>query len=254
MLSSANVTGAEVLRGKVAVVIGASRGIGRAIAMALGVAGAEVIVGCHEQLSHAKFVCKEIEERGGRAFAVSADITQPDEIAFLFDEVERVFGRSANILINSAGFCPPGYLTDISEEAWASVLDINLGGPWRCTAEFTRRFDSECGHVVNISSTAAFSPYPRSHHYVAAKAGLIGITRSLALELAPRIRVNAIAPGYVLTERHREDAERCTAMAKETPLGRLVRPEEIAGICLLLISSDAPITGQVIVVDGGHGI
>lgn len=239
----------------IAVVTGGSRGIGRAICHTLGRAGIRVIVGCRENVELARQVCDEIERDGGSAVPFLADISNPQGAEALLQAPLHAFGKPANILVNNAGICSPGNLHTITDEDWQQVMATNLLGPWWTTRAFARLLEGQEGDIINIASTAATAPLGRSHHYVASKAALLGITKSLALELAPTIRVNAVVPGYVATERHKSGpVEDQGNILDRTPLGCIIEPSEIANAVSYFVTMQHHATGTALVVDGGWSI
>jgi NAD(P)-dependent dehydrogenase (short-subunit alcohol dehydrogenase family) len=239
------------LSGRIAIVAGASRGIGAAIATRFAAAGAEVIVHFHEHEASAR----ELSARLPGSLAVGADLTVPDEVEKLFDASARALGE-ADILVNNAGSYPLDALLEVSPESWTAVVEANLHAVHYTTQTFARRriAAKREGAIVNVASIEAERPAPAHSHYVAAKAGVVAYTRSAALELGPRgLRVNAVSPGLIWREGIEEAwPTGVAAFRKRAPLRRLGRPEEVAEACLFLASSRASfITGANLVVDGG---
>jgi 3-oxoacyl-[acyl-carrier protein] reductase len=236
------------LEGKLALVTGASRGIGRAIAAELARAGAEVVVGCRSGVEEAEALAEAI---GGRA--AQADVADPEEAARLVEEAGDL-----DILVNNAGLTRDGLIARMSEEDWKAVLDTNLGGVFHtCRAAARGMMRRRLGAIVNLTSVVGIHGNPGQTNYAASKAGIIGFTKSLARELAPRgVRANAVAPGYIqtaLTEVLPEEAQQ--AILANTPLARLGTPEDIAGAVRFLCSDEASfVTGEVLLVDGGLGM
>jgi 3-oxoacyl-[acyl-carrier protein] reductase len=236
------------LDGKTALVTGASRGIGRAIAQELARAGADVVVGYRSGADEATEVASEI---GGRA--VQADVSTPDEARRLVEEAGNV-----DILVNNAGLTRDGVLARMSDDDWRAVIDTNLSSIfYTCRAVTRPMMKKRGGAIVNISSVVGVHGNFGQTNYAASKAGIIGFTKSLARELGSRgVRANVIAPGYVksqLTDAIPEEA-RATMLAN-TPLGRLGDPEDVAGAVRFLCSDEASfITGEVLLVDGGLGM
>jgi 3-oxoacyl-[acyl-carrier protein] reductase len=236
------------LDGKVALVTGASRGIGRAIAAELADAGAQVVVGYRSARDEAEEVASEI---GGRA--VQADVGDPDEASRLVEEAGEL-----DVLVNNAGLTRDGLIARMSDEDWRVVLDTNLGGVFHtCRAAARGMMKRKSGSIVNLTSVVGVHGNPGQTNYAASKAGIIGFTKSLARELGSRgVRANVVAPGYVntrLTDVLPEEAK--DAMLSNTPLGRLGDPEDVAGAVRFLCSDEASfITGEVLLVDGGLGM
>src|SRR5436190_2462858 len=244
------------LQGKVAVVTGASKGIGAAIARGLAAEGAAVVVNSASSKAGADKVVAEIEKAGGKAVAVHGDVAREAEVKRLFVEANEAFGR-LDILVNNAGVYQFGALEDVTEAEFHRQFDTNVLGPILATREAAKRFGDGGGSVINVSSVASTKGLPGATVYGATKGALDQITRNHAIELAPRrIRVNTIAPGGVETEGTHSagiigsDFEK--QMVAETPLGRLGQPDDIAGVAVFL-ASDASrwITGERLVVSGG---
>jgi len=236
------------LDGKLALVTGASRGIGRGIAAELARAGAEVVVGYRGGADEAEELAKEI---GGRA--VQADVSDPEEAARLVEEAGDL-----DILVNNAGLTRDGLIARMSDEDWETVLDTNLGGTFHtCRAAARGMMRRRSGSIVNLTSVVGIHGNPGQTNYAASKAGIIGFTKALARELASRgVRANAVAPGYIqtaLTEVLPEEVQQ--AILANTPLARLGTPEDVAGAVRFLCSDEASfVTGEVLLVDGGLGM
>jgi 3-oxoacyl-[acyl-carrier protein] reductase len=244
------------LSGKVAVVTGASKGIGAAIAKSLAEAGASVVVNYSSSRDGAERVVAEIEKAGGKAVALHGSVAKAAEVKRLFVEAHEAYGR-LDILVNNAGVYAFQPIEDLTEGEFHREFDTNVLGPILATQEAVKRFGAEGGSVINISSVASTKGLAGATVYGATKAALDQITRNHAIELAPRkIRVNTIAPGGVETEGTHSagiigsDFEK--QMVAETPLGRLGQPDDIAGVAVFL-ASDASrwITGERLVVSGG---
>jgi len=244
------------LKGKVAIVTGASKGIGAGIARKLGNAGAAVVVNYASSREDADKVVKEITEAGGKAVAVQGDVSKPADVQRLFEETNKTFGVPS-ILVNNAGVFEFGPLESVTEDSFHRHFNINVLGTLLTTRESLKYFGPDGGSVINISSVVSESPVENSVVYSATKGAVDTITRGLALELAPRnIRVNTIAPGGVETEgSHRlgmvgSDFEK--QIIANTPLGRLGQPDDIAKVAEFLASDDSQwLTGERISASGG---
>lgn len=245
------------LTGEVAFVTGASSGLGARFAKVLAAQGAKVILGAR-RLDRLKALEEELESQGHKAAAVALDVSMPKDIAAAFEDVERRFG-TVTCLINNAGIARPGRALELSLEDWRSVIDINLNSVWWTAQEAGRRMVSakRAGSIINIASILGLRVDRGHAAYSAAKAGVLQITRSLAVELASHgIRVNAIAPGYIKTEMTQAylESSKGQAMIRGIPLQRCGEPSDLDGTLLLLASQRASgfMTGSTIVVDGGH--
>ena len=245
------------LDGRIAVVTGGSRGIGAAICEELAAAGATVVVNYARNAQLAEEVCGRIRDAGGSAQAVAGDISTATRAAGLVEQVESETGPIA-ILVNNAGITRDDLIMRLSEEAWRDVIDTNLGGAFfTCRAVARPMMKRRGGAIVNMSSIVGVRGNAGQTNYAASKAGLIGLTKSLAKELGSRgIRVNAIAPGYISTELTDVLPEPAReAILSGTPLGRLGDPADVARAVRFLVSDSAAfITGDVLAVDGGLGI
>ena len=236
------------LEGRTALVTGGSRGIGRAIAVELGEAGAAVVIGYRSGAEEAEAVAKEI---GGRA--VQADVSSPDEARALVEGAGDL-----DILVNNAGLTRDGVLARMTDDDWRSVIDTNLSSVfYTCRAASRGMMKRRAGSIVNVSSIVGLRGNWGQTNYAASKAGVIGFTKSLARELGSRgVRANVVAPGYIntrLTDVLPQEAR--DAMLANTPLGKLGDPEDVAGAVRFLCSDEASfITGEVLLVDGGLGM
>ncbi len=242
------------LNGKTAVVTGASRGIGRAIAIQLASEGANVVVNYSGSEQKAKEVVEEIIALGSKAIAVQANVADNDSVQNLMKTAIDEFG-SIDILVNNAGITRDNLLMRMKEDEWDDVIDTNLKGVFLCTKAVTRQMMKQrSGRIINISSIVGVMGNAGQANYVAAKAGVIGLTKTSARELASRnILVNAIAPGFITTEMTDELPEDIkNAMLAQIPLAKLGQPEHIAKAVLFLASDDSEyITGQTLQIDGG---
>lgn len=243
-----------MLENKIALVTGASRGIGRQIALTLAGLGAAVIVNYNGAKERAEEVVDEITKNGGRALAVQANIAVAEDVERLFKEAVAAFGR-IDILVNNAGITKDNLILKMSEEEFDAVLDTNLKGAFFCMKHAAKlMLKQKGGRIINISSISGIVGNPGQANYCAAKAGLIGITKSLARELGSRgITVNAVAPGFIETDMTRELSEQIRAgMLSQIPLKRAGSAEDVAQAVAFLASDHASyITGQTLQVNGG---
>lgn len=235
-----------------ALITGASKGLGRHIAYALGRAGCDVAVGYYTDEPGAQETIAAITKDHVQAIPVRIDVTNPQSIEQAVSAVEAVLGP-ITILVNNSGIVTRESLDVISLEHWNDVLNVCLRGAFLCSQTVGPRIkNAGGGAIINIASTAAFRPEPRAHHYVAAKAGLVGLTKALALSLAPQVTVNAIAPGYIASPRHdKSNATFRDQVIPRIPLGRAADPSEIAELVAFLALQARYITGQTVVIDGG---
>ena len=242
------------LQGKTAVVTGASRGIGRAIALHLAKEGANVVVNYSGSEAKAQEVVTEIESQGGKAISVQANIAQNDAVQNLMAIALEHFG-TIDILVNNAGITRDNLMMRMKEDEWDDVLNTNLKGVFLCTKAVTRQMMKQrSGRIINISSIVGVMGNAGQANYVAAKAGVIGLTKTTARELASRnILVNAIAPGFITTEMTEALPEEVkNGMLSQIPLAKLGQPEDIAKAVVFLASEDSNyITGQTLHIDGG---
>ncbi|HKU59442.1 MAG TPA: 3-oxoacyl-[acyl-carrier-protein] reductase [Gaiellaceae bacterium] len=236
------------LEGKLALVTGASKGIGRAIAAELADAGATVVVGYRSGKEEAEALAAEI---GGRA--IQADVSSADDARRLVEEAGDI-----DVLVNNAGLTRDGLLARMSDDDWRTVIETNLSSVfYTCRAVTRPMMKKRAGSIVNVSSVVGVHGNWGQTNYAASKAGIIGFTKSLARELGSRnIRANVVAPGYVKTQLTDVLPEEATqAMIANTPLGRVAEPQEVAGAVRFLASDEAAfITGEVLLVDGGLGM
>lgn len=237
-----------MLDGRTALVTGASKGIGRAIAQELAAAGATVVLGYRSGKAEAEALAQEL---GGRA--IQADVSNAADAARLVEEAGDL-----DILVNNAGLTRDGLLARMSDDDWQTVIDTNLASVfYTCRAVTRPMMKKRAGAIVNISSVVGVHGNWGQTNYAASKAGIIGFTKSLARELGSRnVRANVVAPGYVKTQLTDVLPEEATAaMLQNTPLGRLGEPEDVAGAVRFLCSDAASfITGEVVLVDGGLGM
>ncbi|KJS81228.1 MAG: 3-oxoacyl-ACP reductase [Peptococcaceae bacterium BICA1-8] len=242
------------LLGQVALVTGASRGIGRAVALELAQQGAKVAVNYMGNKEKAQEVVEAIVNAGGEACAVKADVASTLEVVEMFKEIESQLGP-VNILVNNAGITRDNLLMRMKEEDWDIVLETNLKGVFNCTKAVIRSMmKQKKGKIINITSVVGLTGNAGQSNYAAAKSGVIGFTKSMALELASRgIQVNAVAPGFITTDMTDKLSEEIKEqLLTRIPLRRLGKTEDVAGVVSFLASSRAEyITGQIICVDGG---
>jgi len=259
------------LESKVAVVTGSSRGIGRAIALRLAADGAKIVINYRSNEAAANEVVAQITASGGEALAVQADVSQLDQCTALVNAAKKAFGRvdilvnsaiekfgKLDILVNNAGFTRPALMLKMEEEQWDQVMAVNLKGTFNCTKAASRlMMRQRYGRIVNISSVAGLGGNAGQANYASAKAGIIGLTKTVAKELGSRgITCNAVAPGLVPTDLTSSLPQDLVQLAIDrTPLGRVGTSEDMAAAVAFLVSDDANfITGQVLAVDGGLAI
>jgi 3-oxoacyl-[acyl-carrier protein] reductase len=248
---------AQTLKGKVAVVTGASKGIGAAIALRLAEEGAAVVVNYSSSRDAAERIVGEIKGNGGKALAVQASIANENDVRRLFAETKKAFGR-LDILVNNAGVYEFVPIEAVTAEHFHRLFDLNVLGLLLASREASKLFGPEGGSIVNISSVVSTLGVPSGSVYGATKAAVDAVTRSLAKELGPRkIRVNSINPGMVETEGFKaagmQESEMRKAVEAQTPLGRIGRPQDIAPAVVFLASGDAGwITGETLFISGGY--
>ena len=245
----------DSLSGKVALITGASRGIGKEIALELSKLGAEVFINYSSSDEKAEQVVNSIKNNGGKAHKLKFDVSKEESVSLAFDEIIKING-SIDILVNNAGITRDGLLMRMKSEQWDEVLNTNLKGVFLCT-KYASKFmmKKRSGNIVNISSVVGIIGNPGQANYSAAKAGVIGFTKTCAKEFASRgINVNAIAPGFIETEM--TEKLNTEEIVKAIPLKRLGSCSQIANLVSFLVSSNAGsyITGQTISIDGGMSI
>ncbi|SFA74646.1 MULTISPECIES: 3-oxoacyl-[acyl-carrier-protein] reductase [unclassified Bacillus (in: firmicutes)] len=242
------------LEGKAVLVTGASRGIGREIALEMARQGANVAVNYSGSEAKANETVDEIKAMGRDAFAVRCDVSNAESVGAMVKETIDRFGK-LDVLVNNAGVTKDNLLMRMKEEEWDDVININLKGVFLCTKAVTRQMMKQRqGRIINIASIVGVSGNPGQANYVAAKAGVIGFTKTAAKELASRnITVNAIAPGFITTDMTDKLSEEVkTEMLKQIPLARFGEPKDIANLTIFLASDDSSyMTGQTLHVDGG---
>ncbi len=242
------------LSGKVALVTGASRGIGAVVATRLAQAGAKVGVNFHASSELATVVVDKINKAGGEAFLVGGDVSQEDKAEAVIKQLVEHFG-SIDILVNNAGINKDSLLLRMKPDDFDSVIAVNLRGAFLCTRYvMPHLIRQRSGRVINMSSVVGLSGNPGQANYAAAKAGLVGLTKAVAREVASRnVTVNALAPGYITTAMVEELSEEVqTQILARIPMGRFGTPEDVAEAVVFLCSDGASyITGQVLTIDGG---
>jgi 3-oxoacyl-[acyl-carrier protein] reductase len=242
------------LEGKIALVTGASRGIGREIALELAREGASVAVNYAGSEARALELVDEIKSLGTDAIAIQADVSNSDSVSEMVKQTIEQFGK-LDILVNNAGITKDNLLMRMKESEWDDVININLKGVFLCTKAVTRQMMKQrSGRIINISSVVGVSGNPGQANYVAAKSGVIGLTKTSAIELSSRgITVNAIAPGFITTDMTDKLNEEVKGeMLKQIPLARFGEPKDIARAAVFLASDDSNyITGQTLHINGG---
>ena len=243
--------------GRVAVVTGGTRGIGRAITETLATAGADVVP-VSRTAGDVADAAAAVHELGGQSLEQPTDVTDRDAVETLFERVADEFGR-VDVLVNNAGINPASGLgrpEAVDPDEFRRVTEVNLQGAYACTHAAGEYLIDGGGSVVNVSSTAGLVGIKRQHGYTASKHGLVGLTKSAALDWAPEVRVNAVAPGYVeteLTEPVQENEALYERLVDRTPAGRFADPEEVASAVVYLASDAARyVTGEIHLVDGGY--
>lgn len=242
------------LAGKTAIVTGASRGIGAEIARRFSEAGAKVVVNYSGSQEKAEAVVADIRANGGEAIAVKANVSDSDAVKAMIDETMKAFG-SIDVLVNNAGITRDNLMMRMKDDEWDDVINTNLKGVFICTKGVTRQMMKQrSGRIINIASIVGVMGNAGQANYVAAKAGVIGLTKTTARELASRnITANAVAPGFIttdMTDALGEDIQK--TMLAQIPLGRFGKPEEVAKAALFLASDDSSyMTGQTLHLDGG---
>jgi 3-oxoacyl-[acyl-carrier protein] reductase len=247
------------LQGKVAVITGAGRGIGRAIAKMFALEGADIVINYSKSKKEAFSLADEINKDGREKLVVKADVSKADEVKKMIQKTVTKFGR-IDILVNNAGIAIPAAFLDSTEDMWDQTIGVNLKGAYLCSKEVAPiMLNQKSGKIINISSIAGMAERTAVNNtpYVVSKAGMIGLTRSLAVNLSPHINVNAICPGLIDTDMVEATftPERKKTAIQEYPLKRMGRPEEIARAALFLASDDSDfITGEILAVAGGKAM
>lgn len=246
-----------ILKGKTALITGASRGIGSSIAIGLAQAGANVVINYASSPERAEAVAEKARSFGVEAMTYLCSVGDAQAVEVMIDTVEKEFGP-IDILINNAGITRDGLLLRMKDQDWDDVMDINLKGTYLCTKNVSKKMlKRKAGNIINITSVVGITGNAGQSNYSASKAGVIGFTKSCAKEFASRgIRVNAIAPGFIETDMTGKLSEEVVAHYKSAiPLGRMGQPEDISNLVLFLASDAANyMTGQVLTVDGGMSL
>ena len=242
------------LTGKTAIITGASRGIGAEIARKFAAEGARVVVNYSGSKEKAEAVVEEIQGNGGEAIAIKANVADAEAVKAMVDETMKTFG-SVDVLVNNAGITRDNLMMRMKDDEWDDVINTNLKGVFVCTKAVTRQMMKQrSGRIVNIASIVGVMGNAGQANYVAAKAGVIGLTKTTARELASRgVTANAVAPGFIttdMTDKLSEDIQQ--SMLGQIPLGRFGKPEEVAKAALFLASDESSyMTGQTLHLDGG---
>lgn len=245
------------LKGKKALVTGASRGIGRGIALALAKQGADVAINYHSKAKEAEKVTAAIKKMGRNAFSVQADVSSVNDVIRMFGKIKKKWGK-LDILVNNAGIVAFADFETMTEEEWDKIMDVNLKGQFLCSREAVKLM-GKGGRIINIASIASGGVgvgFSRIAHYTASKGGIVALTENMALDLAPKgINVNAIAPGVIETDMTKgmlADEKVKQGLLMRVPKGRVGKPEDIGAAAAFLASDEADyITGAVLYVDGG---
>jgi NAD(P)-dependent dehydrogenase (short-subunit alcohol dehydrogenase family) len=239
------------LKGRVALVTGAARRVGRTIALALARRGANVAITYQTSRTEANQLTKEITGRGTKALAVRVEVSRAGDVAAAVEQVVETFGR-LDVLVNNAAIFPRTPWAELDETAWDRAIDVNLKGSFLfAKAAGDRMKAQKSGKIINIADWAGERPYRNYLPYCVSKAGVIALTKALALELAPEVQVNAVAPGPVLLPERMTEAQKAKVIAG-TPLKRIGSPEDIASAVIFLLEGSDFITGAVLPVDGGR--
>ncbi len=243
---------------KTVLITGSSRGIGASLGIHLAQAGYRVVINYASSAEQAHSVIETITQKVGpnRAICIQADVSRRDDVQWMFDQIQAQFGQ-VDVLINNAGINIDGPFLEMSDEQWSRVTGTILNGTFICSQEFARRYEGSEGQIVNMGATTGFRGRKNGANYCSARAGVNVLTKCMALELAPHIRVNCVVPGYIDTEElmtryNLSDPERRQQIESTIPLGRLGTPDDICKTVLFLIRDAEYITGQNFFVNGGY--
>lgn len=241
-----------LLKNKVALITGSSGGIGKATAIAFAKEGADVYLHYNESVAECKFIAKEIENYDRNCYLIKANLKSMHDIENMFKFIEKTTG-SLDILVNNAGILKTSYIKSMTEEIWEQIMSVNLKSAFFCAKYAFPYLVKTSGRIINIASLSSLQPIIGESCYGAAKAGLISLTKSMALEFGRfKINVNAVSPGPVNTNMRKIDANELEKLKKRIPLGKIAEPADIANVILLLCSHMSNyITGQVFNIDGG---
>jgi NAD(P)-dependent dehydrogenase (short-subunit alcohol dehydrogenase family) len=243
------------LDSRVAFITGGSSRLGSAIGLALARAGARIAVGYYSRPESAQATCRLAHEEGLEAICIGADLTDEKEIEDSFGEIADRYGCSPSILVHCVGRSRSASLLETSAKDWDEVLSANVKSLGLCSKQFVSSLACDHGDLLAICSSSFSCPLPYSPHYVASKGAVASLVRELAVELGPRIRVNAIAPGIISAPNHSDLVKRFQEeLADVIPIGRPLAPDDVAELAAILLSSRTPLTGQVLILDGGIGL
>jgi len=245
-------------KSRVILVTGSSRGIGAGLVTNFARKGFEVVINYSKADEEANKLCREISNLAGQnsVMLIKADVSKRAEVKDMFDRIIANFGR-IDVLINNAGINLDGPFLEMTDEQWQRVIDINLTGTFICTQEFAFHFEGEVGHIINIGASTGIRGRKNGCNYCSAKAGVINLTKCLALELAPKIRVNCMVPGFIETEEvmtrhnlyHKENYDK---VVNNIPMGRSGTPDDIFKVADFIIEASDYMTGQNFFVNGGN--
>ena len=242
----------------VILITGSSRGVGAALAARFAQRGFHAVINYSESTQEAQTLQARLEKQvgEGRILSIQADVSKRSDVRGMFDTIVKTFGK-IDVLVNNAGLNLDGPFLEMTDEQWDRVISINLTGTFLCSQEFALHFNSEHGHIINVGASTGFRGRKNGANYCSSKAGVITLTKCLALELAPNICVNCIIPGYIDTEElrtryHLDDQEQHDSIVSRIPLGRLGISDDIGRIVTFIVEESSYITGQNFFINGGH--